>query len=103
MRRKMFHSRSVLCCFCGCELFDELDAAVEYKHVYIVQDLQFSEFWFDGDCRVRCGNCDSVIGTHITNIPNFMIVWCVRLEDEYPSEFENIHAVQFLERFAEVC
>lgn len=98
----MINSRTIVCCFCNYDLFDEYEAAIEYKNAFIVQDLQFSEFWFDVHNRVRCANCDAVIGNHLKSDPNYMIVWCVKVENEEPNEFENIHAVQFLERFAEV-
>lgn len=99
----MINSRTVLCCFCHSDLFDEYEAAIEYKNVFILKDQQFSEFWLDKDRRVRCGGCDAVIGNHLNNSSNYMVVWCGKIENEEANEFENIHAVQFLERFGEVC
>lgn len=101
--KKMNNCKTVVCCFCNSDLFDETEAAIEYKNVYILEDLRLVEFWYDRENRVRCTMCDAVIGNYLKNVRDHVIVWCVKIENEEPNEFENIHAVQFLDRFSEVC
>lgn len=101
----MNNCKSLVCCFCDSYLFEEDDAAIEYKNVYILEVGRGWEsiFWYDKENRVRCTMCDAVIGNYFKNVRDHVIVWCVRIENEEADEFENIHAVQFLERFIEVC
>lgn len=103
--------KTISCCFCSSYLFDENETAIVFKNIY-VRDLSFPQFWIDRDNKIRCCQCDAIIGKRLLSNPNFMIIWRISVEkeedddskeDEEINEIETARGVLFLERFAQVC
>lgn len=109
----MIGGKTISCRFCCFDLFDEYEATIEFKNVFVC-DQKLSQFWADGDNKIRCCHCDAVIGKRLTNIPEFVVIWQVKAvtedKDNDSTDYEVISniiqrrfAAIFLERFAQVC
>lgn len=81
----------VLCAYCSAELFDKDEALIECTKVYVHNSAsEYHMYWIDAINRVRCKNCDCVIGKQIqTDCDTFYaLVWAGKIENEETNEEE---------------
>lgn len=101
----MIGEKVILCAYCSAVLFDENDASIEYKNVYIHDSRYlYDAYWFDIHNQVRCRSCDGVLGEQLclNNDLFYFIIWCGKIENEILEEDEMRLATQFLKCFAQV-
>lgn len=101
----MIAEKIIVCAYCSAVLFEETDAIIEYKNVYIHDSRYlYDAYWFDIHNKVRCRSCDGVLGEQLrmNNDQFYFIIRRGKIENEILKEDEMELAALFLKCFAQV-